>query len=536
MVPACSFPASPRRPAPPARVPLSGPCPALFRVLALVGLALVLASPFSSAPAAASPCEPSSPATPVPAFLWPPTLQPAVPGQTLPARRDSTQYLSFGYPGYQDGHELYSGVDVLDGYLFVAYNAGLQVWDIRGQNAADPALLVVRDGWMGSFLEFQGQPSEHHIFLDEVVALRESPTTILVAASGRLPRAGISLWRFHTETLAFDPLYQNPGADAYQVRLARLDGRILLVVAHLDGVRLYDAERAAELAPCLEDPLGLVELCPGVALGRLGNSERSLFVDTLEVGNRLWISSSDGNGNSSVRVELWSLEDPDSPGSARLLGNDLDRQANGTALFEHDGHYYLAAVHGQGMANRFGIFSLDSCLSGPCSYGFALARKSLLPFTAQQYLSFSRSHGDPFLYYGGLFSQLGGAGVEMLLDLRPLRPDHSNIELPELASGGPTYFDTCTGVEVDYWGWYYSRNESGLRNFAPRRGKFHGNYFYRAAVGILDVHRRTAVESSPGIFLDGFETGGTDRWTGASLSGATELEELAPGSAAPGEH
>ncbi|MCG8458309.1 MAG: hypothetical protein MI919_18685, partial [Holophagales bacterium] len=35
-------------------------------------------------------------------------------GQILPARRDSTDYLTLTLPGWGSGHELFKGVDILD--------------------------------------------------------------------------------------------------------------------------------------------------------------------------------------------------------------------------------------------------------------------------------------------------------------------------------------------------------------------------------------------------------------------------------------
>ncbi|NJO55669.1 MAG: hypothetical protein HC834_04120 [Rhodospirillales bacterium] len=89
----------------------------------------------------------------------------------------------------------------------------------------------------------------------------------------------------------------------------------------------------------------------------------------------------------------------------------------------------------------------------------------------------------------------------MLLDLSTIHPTNTNQNFlsREVTNGGPTMVESCANRTISYWGWYYPKNNTGLHNISPRRGEFNGNYFYRAAVGVLDVHKRGATTGQPSI-------------------------------------
>ena len=72
----------------------------------------------------------------------------------MPPERDSTQWTSTTIPGAFWGHELFHGLEILGTKLYVAYNAGFQIWDIAGSNAEDPHRDINKDGWRGDFLDF----------------------------------------------------------------------------------------------------------------------------------------------------------------------------------------------------------------------------------------------------------------------------------------------------------------------------------------------------------------------------------------------
>lgn len=169
---------------------------------------------------------------------------------------------------------------------------------------------------------------------------------------------------------------------------------------------------------------------------------------------------------------------------------------------ETGGHLYLALVEAGTHEHQLRIYNADTCrhATSSCSLGELLYRDPLPPSSAAHYLSLSQSLGTPYLYLGGAWFNLQGPSWERLLDLSALRPTGLQT-LPALTDLGASLFDPCAGEPVDYFGWYYPRNASGLRNLVPRRAIFAGGtYLYRAAYGALDIHQRT--QTDPSILVD----------------------------------
>lgn len=429
--------------------------------------------------------------------LWPPGFQPGLPGQALPEERDSTGWDALTVPGADSGYELFESLDVEAGHLFVAYNAGLQVWDLSGGRAEDPLRRAVADGWRGDFLSFP--PIGENDFLTNDVAAAGPAgrgTAVLVAVAADAP-VGVSIWRF-TPPSTLAPLYQDAGNESEQVRVAQFDGTVYAFAAGAGGISVYDMSAAAALpTPCL-DAGGTV--CPGVYLGEVGTMTTGHYLDLVERGGNVYLAAANG-GSSGLDLEIWEVSDPADPGGAALKFAGLDADTFGTALFELGGGYYLAAVE-----DDVNIYDAAACLDadGCASPGAPLASIARLPFINPQYLTYSESDGVPFLYYG-IFANLQGTKIERLLDLTTLGGTN---QITEITDGGGTYTDPVTLNPVDYWGDYYPGNAFGLPNVAPLVGRFEGRYFYRAAFGILDVHVRGGA-----IFSDGFESGDATAWT-----------------------
>ena len=442
-------------------------------------------------------CGNRTPAVPVTENLWlDGVFRPGLNGSPtapLPVERDSTEWDSLTTPGYHSGHEIFEGLDVAGDHLFVAYNAGLLVWNIAGTtNGENPQRVAARDGWhffgcssdpiCGPFLDFPPL-SEVDFYVEDVDALADGSSTIVVL-SGKSP-VGISLWEFDTVAETLSPVYQNVSRDSFQVRIVEVpDGTIYAFSTDGEGVAVYDVSQAlANPTPCLEETGAD---CPGVFLGELGSVAGSRYIDILQrPTGELLIVATDGR-TSAIDLELWELPDPSNPGAATRLFSGLDDRTYGSALFNLDGNDYLATVENSGSNNFIRIFNINAC-QGPCSLGSPLFSLPVPAFVTRQTLSFSTSNGTPFLYYG-VNGNLLGAQVEQLLDLTTLTPTGHSIT--EVTAGGPTYFDTCVNQSLGYWPWYYPGNEFGLKNFSPRLGKFHPgtNFFYRAAGGVLDVH------------------------------------------------
>lgn len=416
--------------------------------------------------------------------LWPAGLRPGLPGQTLPPERDSTQWTSTTIPGALSGHELFHGLDILGEKLYVAYNAGFQIYDIGGSHAEAPSRELTKDGWRGDFLDF---PSfgENDFYVDDIEAVVSGGKN-LIALSGRVT-VGPTIWEHSISPLGLVQKYQDLGNRTQRIRIVNQGGTNYAFAGGQFGIFVYDMNRAQALAtPCL-DTSGTV--CPGVYRGKLGETNLSLFLDTIWRDGRVYVAKSGGNG---VPLEIWEVTTPSSPGTAVRRFQGLSAGAQGMAFFEVNTIPYLGVVEKSGSAWRLKVYNVDACLdtNGCGSLGTALVNRPLdVSASSPQFLNYSVSGSTPFLYYGANEFGIIGDQVEQLLDL-------SNFpgSVSEITDSGGTYHDDCNGQTIDYWGDYYPDNDNGLRNIRPMVGKFRGNYFYRAAFGILDVHVREAQE------------------------------------------
>jgi hypothetical protein len=490
----------------------------MFRTSAAVLLLWLAAAP----EVAAQLCGRNSPAEPVPRCrhrfggeeigcgepdavrLWPAGLRPGRPGQTLPLDRDSTQWESTTPPGANSGHELFHSVDVVGTDLYVVYNSGLQVWKIDGPRAEFPTRVFSRDGWRGDFLDFP-EPGKNDFYTLDVAAIAGGGSNLIAVAA--VDTAGVSLWQHVLSPPSLGQLYQDLANDSRQVRLAERHGVTWALAAGVFGIGVYDVSRARELAaPCL-DFAGTV--CPGIYRGRLGNVAPATFVDVVERDDGLWIVATGGPG---LPLEIWRLSDPAQPATAERMFLGLPGGGQGVAWFEKDGVPYLGVVQRIGISWQIRIYDVAHCLdAGGCgSLGAAVWSRAVPTVAVLRFLTYSVSNGRPFLYFGAEAFELGGSKTELLLDLERF-PE----EVAAVTDGAGTYFDPCSGHQVDYWGDYYPLNGRGLNNVRPRVARFRGKYLYRAAWGLLDVHVYTPPSPPPAtsIFKDGFERG-LSGWAG----------------------
>lgn len=463
--------------------------------------------------------------------LWPVGFQPASP---IPPNRDTTDRVAGkGIPGWATGHELFSSLDVVtvggvSRRLYVAYNAGLQAWNIDPQAdpdyPANPPRMDKADGWEGEFLQWP-VPSEVLSYIEDISALNVSATIDVVAVAGKKP-AGLTLWEFDTSTESLRQLYQDVDINARQVRLIRLNGgAIYAVVGSEGGVAVYDVTAARALvSPCLDDQ---GSVCPGILRGYVTQQARQYIGAIHVAGNdRVYVSSSNGTAFQTAPVELWELANPAIPSAASLCLSSFSNVA-GSELFLYNGHHYLAfIIEETGFDNEeLRVLLIDDCISdcvqvGGCFVQDAVNPVSLDPApgdgadysTARDLLTYSEFAGRPYLYYGVATGGLQGPDFDQLFDLRHLRPPTPSplTCLPEVTATGGSYTDPCNGSKIRYWSHYYSRNAHGLNEMVPRIGQLSsGGYFYRAAATILDVH---ALDPDL-IFVDGFECGEVGAWS-----------------------
>ncbi|NJO55670.1 MAG: hypothetical protein HC834_04125 [Rhodospirillales bacterium] len=268
-----------------------------------------------------------------------------LPGQQLDARRDSTDYITQTLPSHFWGHELYKGVDILDDHLYVAYSAGLQVWDIGGANAERPDFLDYVDGWEGHFLSWHDNP-EFDSFNEDVAVARYSPNQVVIALSGRLPSVGFSIWLYNESTESLTRVYQNNLLNSTEVAMLKhTNGKYYALAAHFDGVQVIDVDKAIERAPCLDNSTTPQVDCVGVDLGKIGTMTRGKHLDVMQTASgKIFVSASDASNSGAVKVDLYELTNPSSPSTAVLKISGLSSYSFGTAMFEQAGHYYMAAI------------------------------------------------------------------------------------------------------------------------------------------------------------------------------------------------
>ncbi len=465
---------------------------AVPRGLAVLTLFVAVATPA----ALRGQCGNVTPAVPVIEDLWldgifRPGLNNGIPTAPLPPERDSTSWDSLTTPGYHSGNEIFESLDIAGDHLFVAYNAGLLVWNIAGAaNAENPQRVAARDGWFlhgcssdpicGPFLDFP-DIGEVDFLIEDVDTLASGATTY-VALSGKSP-VGMSLWEFNTATEQLTPVYQNINRDSFQVRIEQVGSTIYAFSVDGGGVAVYDVSQALAIGPCLEET---GTDCPGVFRGDVGTINGGRYLDVFQrPSGDLLVAATDG-GASDIDLELWEVTNPANPATANELFSGLSDDTFGTAIFNYEGNDYLGVVEKIGTNNNVRIFGINQC-RGTCSLGSPLFSASVPPFSSPQTLSFSMSNDTPFLYYG-VQGNLLGSHVSQLFNLTTLGRPGQNIT--EMTDGGPTYDDNCVNQSLGYWGWYLPGNEFGLKNLSPRLGKFHPetNFFYRAARGVLDVH------------------------------------------------
>ncbi len=480
-------------------------------------------------------CLDGSPARPVPAQgpggvdLWSGSLQPADPaGLPLPSDRDSTQWNGFSLPSANSGLEFFNAVDIEpDGtrdYLYMAYNSGFQIWDITGGLADSPVKLSHKDGFQNHFFEFQSTPTEFYFLIWDIDAIDPPSGNTLVAVAASRP-VGLTLWDT-VDKEDPDQLYQDVGLDGHQVVATNIDGRIYAFAGGSDGIHVYDMTRAEQIGSCLDDTSTPGGLCGGsnpVYRGRLSPWPwgRARYLDVLEVGGKHFIAASDEFLFNDLGVEIREITNPAAnPPTSTAVLEGLENLSHGVDLFEVDNRYYVAAIN----FDRLQIYDLTSCLENGTSCNYNNRKLDLATLFADSfaYVEFSESGGRPFLYQGfhTLCSQppaTSDPNFEYLLDLT------------DIASGqaedirGDFYLDpnhVSPQRRIDYWSSYYDQSTDGFTVFSPRQGKFYGPYFYRAALGMFDIHQWTG-DAAPTVDIAATSS---DRWLSLGIDEWVSLD------------
>jgi PKD repeat protein len=454
--------------------------PSAWRVcgLLLMGLLGMLA-PFAGGtlPAAAQTCDRSgcgwiacgTPARPVPSTYWNSSLQPA--DASIPPERDVTGFNEFN--AQYSANPYFFSVDIANGWAFTAMDYGVKVWDIH--TSPTPTSSTSYIGVGTSTLQFlnPGDPNENKTPIQDVSVPAGNDTIAAVVGQGKVGTAiidytskahPIAIYQsYNVEATAVYAAQEPPGTGANYafVGSTQLPG----------GLLVYNMDAARRTPGCSEGTPG--GNCPGVYVGKIGTRDPAYVAG---VGQFLVASS-----GAAVGFDLWDVTNPASP--VLKLSGLTDRGVYGVAMWNNSGVYYVGALSGPNFANPSAPFQLQifnvSCATTSCSGLPAPVSSTVInetSATTQSYfVTFSRSNASSFIYLGS--DQVCGVPTtqrEFLFDVSNPAAPH-DITPPAVGGAG-------------YWGWYYRANSTGFNYIMPRKGKFNGNYFYRAAETLFDIH------------------------------------------------
>ncbi|HEY9422282.1 MAG TPA: PKD domain-containing protein [Thermoanaerobaculia bacterium] len=423
----------------------------------------------------------AAPARAVPQNLWG-NLQPA--STSLPSERDTTAFNEFKESYYN--RNWFYGVDIENGYVLMGLAHGIGIWDAR-TDPANPAFVVAKRYLPGQAFPYLPAGEASKIVFGAI----DAPAGVdSVAAVVGYNGSGMLIFDLKDKTQP-RAAYQNTDKTSESVYAAMIGGTnyAFMASSYPGGLYIYNMDRAVASSSCFEDAsTPAAAQCPGVLVNRVTPSSSPYFVHG--AGNYVVISFGSGRG-----FEIYDVSNPSNP-QLKLSGlrGTGGRSVQGVALWNQGSSYFLAARldASASQGQQTAIYDV-SCITGTCS-GLSAPLTSLPLDTksTSQYLTFSRSGNTPFLYVGGDHSCTGSDGEqrEWLLDVSsPAAPEDITPKATMAVTG--TYGgQTNVPKTVNYWSWYYRGSPTGFNLVSPRAGKFNGDYFYRAARSVFDVHKR----------------------------------------------
>ncbi|MEM9290110.1 MAG: PKD domain-containing protein [Acidobacteriota bacterium] len=461
----------------------------------------------------------ATPAYQVPSGLWD-ELRPvgnAGDGR-LPLSRDTTDYSG---NGNFEVNPWWESLDIENGWLFTVANLRFQIWDVRGGNAATPSVVYDR-GFSSLPIQWANDAHAFDILLD--VDAPNGVDDVFAAVGG----FGMGMVVFRaTDKSSPTLIYQDQGQTRWsrEVYSARIGAREYAFVAAeqgTGGVFIYDLTAAKNLTSlCVDSNPGGTSNCPGVYLGKLGTRTFAKHIDG--AGNFVAVAST----FSPKGFEIWNVANPSNP--QKVMDGATSDNIYSLAMWQNGSSYYLATR----TDSQLRIYNVSCITGGACGAGAPIWSTAGVGIASDALVTNSVSNGTPFLYVGTDSWCLQGNQHEWLYDV-------SNPSSPRDISPQGTIIDN--GDPVGYWNWYYRPNGvHGYNRVKPRVGKFNGNYFYRAAYSIFDVHERTTgsppvanftynpTEVYPGEnvnFVD-TSTGNPTSWNWNFGSGATPASSTA---------
>ena len=464
-----------------------------------------------------------TPATPAPSTLWD-QLQP-VDVNRIPAERDTTNFNELK-ESYGNRNWFY-GIDIQNSWIIVGLSHGIGLWDAR-TDPANPAFVTAQRYPSSLDGQFPFIPSGEGAKI--VMSSISAPDDTMAAQSG-YSGTGILIYDLSDKTKP-RPTYQNIDKTGESVYTAKLGGtRYAFFVSNTPGgLFVYNMDRAMGVSNCLEDGTHTGNVCPGVYVGQIQTSSSPAYVHG--AGNYIAVSNSNG-------FQVFDVSNPASaqPKISVGAGGVL---VQGIAMWNQGSSYYVAARVG----SQTKIWDVSCVTTGCTGVGGPIGSYPTDTQSSAQYITFSRSGSTPFLYVGGDAPCPGSDGQqhEWLLDVSdPTQPKDISPQRTVSASG--IYNGVTVSKTESYWNYYYRPSPTGFNLVSPRAGKFNGDYFYRAARSLFDIHKRT--NSAPSANFDwspateiypGTPVTFTDRSSGAPTAWSWTFQDGSPatsGAAAP---
>lgn len=439
----------------------------LLLFLGLTSLASVARAQCTDTSCQYSSC--NQPAFGVPDELWG-ELKPVDEGE-LPDDRDNSDYPDGqpGAPAPGPAQPLWIALDIENNWLFSALSHGLQIWDL-----ASPT-VPVRTANLGR-ANFPAWPADPHEGLP-VRDIEAPPGNDNMVAVGLAGQGGLIV--FNTANKAQPTArYVDNGKTVFGVHSAKI-GSTEYAFSATGGTNI--------LAHSLTAVAGLSQLCAeqspggltcGVYRGQFGNASNFLYIDGVgnSTGTQHWIAAS--SGGSAFGLEIWDVSSPTSP---QFIMRTLTTQfVHGVAMWRSGSNYYLGARTGSNVQ----IYNVSCLSSASCgtTLGSPISTRTVAADFDNNFLTYSQSSSRGFLHVGNFNRCATGLQNEWLFDVtNPANP--VDITPPP---------GLVNGTQTGYWGYYYRRNPTGFNNVSARSGKFHGQYFYRMAYGIFDIHELTS--------------------------------------------
>ncbi|MFN7960143.1 MAG: PKD domain-containing protein [Thermoanaerobaculia bacterium] len=458
-----------------------------------------------------------APAFGAPSTLWG-EIQPTDTSQ-LPADRDNTDWNEFTDP-HNENQPHWESLDVENHWIFAGIAYGLQIWDATGSRTHPVRVKLLGPS------AFPVWPSDPHNFdpVRDVDAPEGNDNAVAVAVSGD---AGVAIFNTTSKTT---PLarYGDHNKDAQQIYAARIAGTDYSFTATKNaGLLVHNISAAvARSTLCTEETPGQ-NTC-GVYVRRLGSRTTVSYVDGAGSADGLnhWVAFS--SGGNDFGLEIWKVSSPTSPSLVVATSGSSAEFVHGVSLWRKGtSNYYLATRVISGSGTQARIYDFSCLATNTCSstaLPTPIWTASLPAGGAGLFITDSQSGSRQFLYFGDSNRCAQALQDEWLYDVsNPLAP--RDITPPARTVGGE-----LTG----YWGWYYRRNTTGFNLVNPRMGKFDGEYFYRVAYSLFDIHKLTtaapsaAFTYSPGTVYRGQPISFTDQSTSAPTSWSWTFQDASP--------